>query len=117
MDTTLPEAMRFGGVLKELKPESTALFPHKHQRHLAWAEIPTIMMPSCCPERPANNSDFQTCEQDMMKLSVSGSDILNYHNWNYSADDIAPVWKDCHMWLWKAVSNARTQKRQPVRID
>jgi hypothetical protein len=21
------------------------------------------------------------------------------------------------MWLWKAVSNARTQKRQPVRID
>jgi hypothetical protein len=108
--------MRLTVLQKFWKNQSLNLQPTRNIIDVCTSEEPGCNDVSHCPhgclQRSAKNLHFTTLEQDMMKLSVSGPDILNYQLQHYSAD-ITPVWKkDCCMWLWKSVIKARRQKRQ-----
>ncbi|KAJ9589750.1 hypothetical protein L9F63_017052 [Diploptera punctata] len=64
-------------------------------------------------EGSCNKYKFCTYEKDSMKSYVFGPEILFYQGNRHTPAEIAPIWKkDCRMWLWKSVSNARKKRKQ-----
>lgn len=66
---------------------------------------------SKCASNNNQQRCFRTREQDSMRLVVFGQDILRYQGCQYTAEEIAPIWKkDCRMWMWKAVMHSKKKK-------
>ncbi|CAG2060272.1 unnamed protein product [Timema podura] len=111
LNTMAPRETRsFTGVLDELH-NNDKTDGNKLARHRTWPDEANHL-PTQIADPPKLNFSISTREKYSRVIYMIGDEVLNYKGQRFSLNDIAPVWKkDCRMWLWKSVRNARKKQR------